>query len=341
MHIRWIKIYALGLATAIGVAVIAERHWRMLGYHPTVIDDKALWSVERYRLDDRRDTLAVLGASRIQLGFDPDSFRQLYPQWHLVNLTVNGHYPLATLSDIATNTDFRGTLLISIDARSLLREFRPMQQAWVDYYRRDFGPGLWLQAQLASRFQLARVTANPEFSLVRRVVSWLDDGAPPHVTYVTFDRSRFGKADYRQVDAAYHLEHRVAGLRQFYEKFSLPSPELWLADTAPMLDDIKTIQERGGKVILLRMPTRGGYWDLDQQFLPRASYWDALARSPGLDTLHFEDVPAIEQFALPDGSHLDFRDRSAFTRALLCTLEMQGMGPAAQKAQAPPAPCLK
>lgn len=325
MH--WRKIYLVIFIIALSSVFSTELYWRHLSYRPTVVDDKNLWSVHRQRISDKPQTLAVLGASRIQLGFSPEVFHSLYPDWTLANLTINANYPVAALADLADNTEFRGVVLMAIDARSLIHIFHSMQQPWVDYYHRDFGPGQWLHSQMATFKQSRLVTANAEFSLTRRFVAWLGDSGKPHVTYIVFDRSRFAKADYQQIKVDYHLRERFNAMRKSAAEFTVPTADEWLESNEKLLDWIGLIQQRGGKVILIRMPTNQESWKVDEEHLPRRDYWDRLTGQEGILSLHFKDWPELDSYPLPDGSHLDFRDKQAFTRDLLHKLKERGYMP--------------
>ncbi len=327
MKRRWLKIYLFASLLALLSIAGAESYWRHLGYRATVIDDKNLWSTERWRIDDSPQTLAVLGASRIQLGFNAQAFSTLYPEWKLANLSVNAHYPVATLVDLANHTPFRGVALVAMDAHAAFAIYQNMQQPWVDYFHRDFGPGLAVHALLSARWQEHVATANPDLSFNGRVANWLGDSRKPPLTYVTFDHQRFGHADYRQIDAGYHRRYRVEEMTQFYQDYPMPSPDDWLAGTEPLLRAIRTIQSRGGQVVLLRMPTSGEYWQLDERYLPRHVYWDRLASQQGVTAVHFQDIPGMADYPLPDGSHLDFRDTAGFTRDLLLALQHRGLLP--------------
>ena len=321
MNPRWPKTYLLAISLTLLAVLGAENHRREQGFRATVVDSKSLWSVQRARVDDNPDTLAVLGASRMQLGFSERAFDALYPGWNLINLTVNGHYPIATLQDLAFNSEFRGVVIIALDARALFVELHGMQQPWVDYYHRDFGPGLWLNAQLAATAQSRRVTANPDFSLVRRLTAWLDDSGSPQPTYVVFDKHRWGHADYAAVDAEFHRGYRADGMAEFYTTYPLPDPDTWLAGTKPLLEATRVIEARGGRVLMVRMPTNGRYWALDEQYFPRRDYWHRLAEQPDVKALHAVEDGPLAAFPLPDGSHLDERDKENFTRILLTRLD--------------------
>jgi hypothetical protein len=325
--LHWRKIYLVVAILSLGSVLGAELYWRHLSYRPTVVDDKNLWSVHRQRISDNPQTLAVLGASRIQLGFSPEVFHALYPDWTLANLTINANYPVAALADLADNTEFNGVVLMAIDARSLIDIFHSMQQPWVDYYQRDFGPGLWLHSQIATFKQSKLVTANAEFSLTRRFAAWLSGGRAPHITYVVFDRSRFGKADYEQIDASYHKRKRSETTQKTSSRLLTPPADEWLESNEKLLHWINRIQQRGGKVVLIRMPTSQEPWEDDEKTLPRRDYWDLLTGQEGVLSLHFKDSPELDSYSLPDGSHMDFRDKEAFTNDLLHKLKELGYMP--------------
>ena len=100
----------------------------------------------------------------------------------------------------------------------------------------------------------------------------------------------------------------------------------------PLFDQLKSternaerIRARGGRVILVRFPTSGALWtSVDERFYPRAEYWDVFAARTGMHMLHFQDVPGLAGFDCPDGSHIDAKDRTAFTEALLDALDERG-----------------
>lgn len=62
----------------------------------------------------------------------------------------------------------------------------------------------------------------------------------------------------------------------------------------------------------------------ESSLFPRRDYWDTFAKSTSAFTLHWEDVPAFADFALPDEVHLDYRDAPRFTRLLADELCARG-----------------
>ena len=76
------------------------------------------------------------------------------------------------------------------------------------------------------------------------------------------------------------------------------------------------LENRGGRVVLIRFPSSGRLRDLEERYYPRRTYWDVLARSTRAETIHFEDVPSLARFRCAEDSHLDRADSIRFTNAL-------------------------
>ncbi|MHC4248019.1 MAG: hypothetical protein ACYS9X_02715 [Planctomycetota bacterium] len=54
----------------------------------------------------------------------------------------------------------------------------------------------------------------------------------------------------------------------------------------------------------------------EEEKFPRARHWDVFAAGIPAPAIHFLDHPALAAFECPEGSHLDYRDATPFTRAL-------------------------
>lgn len=74
-------------------------------------------------------------------------------------------------------------------------------------------------------------------------------------------------------------------------------------------------------MILVRFPTSGKHWEMDDQRYPKNEYWNAAIARTKLTMIHFKDFPSLSAFDVPDGSHLDYRDTRRFTEALLEILD--------------------
>jgi hypothetical protein len=79
---------------------------------------------------------------------------------------------------------------------------------------------------------------------------------------------------------------------------------------------VSAIEKRGGKVVFVRFPTSKKIWDIDEGRFPKSLYWDVFAELSLAKTLHFKDFESLSGFDLPDGSHLDQKDKVEFTENL-------------------------
>jgi hypothetical protein len=318
------------LAAVIAVLALGawEWHWRQRGYEPALYDDRDLWAQHRRQAIavDQERNFTVVGASRIQLAFSTRAFEEILPDWQATSLAINGHYPLAVLDDLGADEDFAGVALVAIDARGLAHWYRDMSEPWVRHYRRDFGPQRRIERHLLTAAQQSLVVAGSPFNLARRVSGWID-GQPPPKPYALLQRDRTIAADYGQADVPGLRAHFAHALAEDYEARPAPSTEQWLDDLDSVARAVNAIQERGGHVVFLRMPTSDDHWRLDSENYPRARYWDLLAGRVGAPTIHFQDEPELAALDLPDTSHIDQRDRARFTRTLVEILRERGVLP--------------
>ncbi|RFP70011.1 MULTISPECIES: hypothetical protein [unclassified Wenzhouxiangella] len=318
-----------GKAQAIAVIVIAglvaaaavggwEWLWRERGFTPALYDDRDLWAAHRHRVVnvDQAHNFTVIGASRIQLAFSTRAFEDTLPDWEATLLAINGHYPVAVLEDLAADEDFAGVLMVAVDARGLAHWHHDMSSPWVRHYHRDFGPQRRIERRLLTFLQQRLVVVGSPFNLVRRLEGWIENQPPPK-SYTTLESDRTIAADYEQADVPGLREHFTQALAADYEAHPPPSPGRWLSDLERIEQAVSTIQERGGRVVFLRMPTADRHWQLDRENYPRERYWDRLAEATSATTIHFQDHPELANLELPDTSHIDQSDRARFTRALV------------------------
>ena len=80
---------------------------------------------------------------------------------------------------------------------------------------------------------------------------------------------------------------------------------------------VTKIKARGGKVVFVRFPTSKKIWKIDEGRYPKEVYWDTFSKLSIAETVHFKDFDLLSGFDLPDGSHLDQRDKVKFTENLV------------------------
>lgn len=320
---RWGATWVVALVVAAVVVVRFELFVRARGYQPSIKDDEYAWTWERAKVSTSSPrTVAVLGSSRVLLGFSGAAFTETLPGWTYAQLGVLGSTPIGTLLDLARDPSFKGVAIVEVSEYAFYQISWTSQDKYVDAYQRRWREvGAMLERALATEVQ-SRVA-----TLATRGIGtfgkWLENGewpVPPHVvTYA--DRTRY--ADFSLVDVERQRQNRREQLESFEKTSRDPAP--WLADAALIEPAIAQIQARGGQVVYLRMPTCAERWEADERMFPKARFWDVLARRTRAITIHFKDHPELARLQCPDISHLDGKDAPRFTRTVLAILRDRGV----------------
>jgi hypothetical protein len=313
------------LFVAIGGAELA---WRSGGHRPSVVDDLDLWSLQRSRIGDHERTVALVGNSRMQLGFASDVFRDRFPDHRLVRLEAPLRHTLSALRDLAEDADFRGVVIASVAAPWLRRGIYPDLSEEIDHYRRHFNWNAATNRHVASFIQARLASVNPNLNLrevaLRRVKQgqWPD---PLHVVTHT-DRARLG--DFRRHSKLEQAKNYLAVVTRERERTHHLSPVELLEQLAEIEPLVAQIRARGGRVAFVRFPSSGRIRRIDEKQYPKREYWDRFAARTAAPTLHYLDVPSLAEFECPDGIHLDERDAPRFTGLLLDELARMQVLPA-------------
>ncbi len=320
---NWGRTWVAVLIVVVAFCVRYELFLRARGYQPSIKDDEYAWAWERARVSDGNPTtVALVGSSRIMLDFSPDAFKAMLPHHRYVQLGINGLPPIATLTDLAHDPNFRGIAIVDASERAFNRAAWYSQQSYVDaYHQRARAIGAMAERWLATHIQ-SRVALLSTRSLVILGELWRD-GSWPKPPYVTTHADRTRYADFTLTDVD---QKRMRRLVQFEEwEKETPDRDEWLKNALEVEANVTAIQARGGKVVYVRMPTCDERWTAEERMFPKAQFWDELAARTHAIAIHFKDDPTLASFPCPDTSHLDKRDAPAFTRALLEILRRRGV----------------
>jgi hypothetical protein len=323
---RWLLAWTLAFVVAVAIVGATEWRWRAIGYYPNIRDSAQLWSIERdrvYAID--KIPLAILGASRIEFAVDMKLLEHLLPRYQPVMLAQNAHYPLAVLRDLADDEDFHGVVLCDLESGGLNKIYTDMQQPLVDYRRRQWSPSWHVHRLLLNVWQAHAVVANPDLGLIAGARRLLGDSFRPQPDYFTFYADRSGDIDYTRTDVEAAKRHFAELAADPHNMKALVEPQQWLADLAEVSEWTRRIQAHGGKVIFYQSPTSGTLHRAERVIHPPELYWDRFAASVPAPVIDAADVPALSAFVEPDESHLDFRDKPAYTQALVDTLVERGL----------------
>lgn len=315
------------------------------GFRPNLSDSFPLWERQRQRADRLGPQALVLaGNSRVLTDLDLGELRRgsgLEP----VQLGVGDSSFLPVLQDLAKDPKVSGTLLVNFEPRELHpvgddpaaayeAQHLPSQggYGW-DFADTEAGLTNWLHANLHSYADGAR----PLTSLLMRAT-----GPQARMQYVKVLPDREELVDFsltREPDLYYvraihdfptwptppenaTLAQVRATIEQAIATLSSADPRAYSGQYAAVADLVAAVRQHGGRVVFVRLPRCGYLRQIDDKRFPRKQFWDPLTQIPGVQTLDFEDVPALAAFKCPDGSHLDMRDKAAFTRALLDALKL-------------------
>jgi len=146
---------------------------------------------------------------------------------------------------------------------------------------------------------------------------------PPKFSYETFDRQEIMTDEFAKDTAMQRWQTDI------WTMFGALSNDTQVGgDTLQKIfDEVKTsiakIIARGGKVIFVRTPSSGGYWEHEPIQFPRAKYYDKLLSETGCKGIHFKDYPDMANFICPEWSHLKKEDAVLYTQALIKALQKE------------------
>lgn len=328
---RWYLVWLSTLSIVFIVLAILEFSWRDAGHKPSVTDDISMWTQKR-QLAIPRDgksssVVALLGASRLQLSISLDVLEQEFPENRFIQLSVDGHHPLAALRDLSIDPNFDGIILCSVTIGSFTRRRLWDQQPWVDYYHRSYTLNTNLNRSVSTAIQSRFAIVNPRIRLTEVVKGVVEQGRLPQPFYITtfHDRSRLADYDNTNVDELkrnYYQKKLLASSQSSATSERVDAILKILHHIKPWVDSIK---HKGGKVVFVRLPTSEAHLKMTQQSFPRHLIWDRISGITGATTLHFLDYPSLQAFNLPDYSHVNGVDVNRFTRELSIVLKNEGV----------------
>lgn len=342
---NWLGVW-VGIIGLLIISLVAiEWHLRNIGWSPSVVDSPDLWVEQRKRASALKERAIILvGASRMQLDMDLNVLRKesgLEP----VQLAIDGTSYTPVLENLANDPDIKGTVLVSVNAYNM-RKGTPEDTStqWVNYYQCIHEVG-----EEPYRVIHNKIIALLNNNLVTRlegakpytIISKLAFKKPSAGNYLITAPDRSRDADYNKVTmpnfyAARLQRHfgapiikNATSFEQFFTAYQKA-----ISSTVPvkassfkknldyLITLIKKIESRGGKVIFIRFPTGKLVWEVDNRKYPKEKFWNEIERKHPA-SINFSNYSGLNQFVLPDGSHLDYRDKEKFTASLINIINQQ------------------
>lgn len=324
---------SLLIAVILGIAGLTswELYWRSKGYEPGLEDTKELWAIQRSRAKyAAEDDVILLGDSRMLFDIQLDEWEDVTGV-RPIQLASAGTTPLPAFRDLVENTDFSGTVLISVHPVIFFLTTNEKTFLWrriisrIDhFYDRTYAQRLnhLLDVPLQKTFTFMRAddedwTDDLDLKTLLSTVEVgdrLGPGYPPFYRFqdIAIDRNvkMFDKV---VTDTAFANSIIKAWTYEGPEPMPPPEKE---GTMAYFLEDLAKFKARGGRVVLIRFPSSGGLLQFENEKFSRENFWEAIVEAAQVPAYHFEDYEALNQFYCPEWSHLSAQDASTFTTEL-------------------------
>jgi len=330
MH--WWKIGVLTPILLIAALIINEMLLYVAKHEPSVVSDADLFCDLYTGIRDLGgEDVVFLGASRMQTGLDLATFYQRYPTKKALLLAQSGRgssYPV--FKDIVNRTNYRGIAIIDETEGNLTAQNKD-QQPFIDHCHANFSINRQLNRRISTWLQSHLLFLNPESSSLRLWGNLVIQHQLPDPFYTKTRGDRQQLTDYARANHQKLKSLRASRLGFKNSATSLPTFEQWSSETKHWQPLIDKFQQRGGKIIFVRMPVDRDRWNFESKIYPPDRYWQPWMDQMNVKSIHFADSPDLSSFRLPDTSHLDMRDKAAFTKIWLTHLQAQLPGLSAAK----------
>ncbi len=336
---HWPKVWLASIFLCVLFVGYFEVKLRSLGWIPSVVDSKELWSQERLNASLLGDEAIILvGTSRMQLDMDLSVVKDV-SKLEPVQLAIDGSPFIQVLENLANDKSVTGTVIISVTMRNMMNKAKSKASDWVAYYRQK------IKNEVPYEIVNKKVSAFLDQHMVTRL-----EGAKPEtvISNLAFQQKSLGNYLITHNDRSRHADYQKVEMPLFYAMRLQRHYGKTLKDNAKSFDDffqnyhqaiiqrkpnpanipkfiegvafvkllVNKIEARGGKVILVRFPSSKLIWEYDKQIYPKEIYWKIIKQN-FVKTIHFDEHQSLKQFDLPDGSHMDYRDKKQFTKALM------------------------
>lgn len=315
----WQQVWIIALSIVIVFISVWESIWRLQGFEPSLNDDAPLWiNVRKSIPANDPKAIVLIGASRIQLDVNIELFEQQIKH-QVFQLAINGGTsPIPVLAHLANDPTFKGLIICDINELNLTsRLTRGIPEAWIKmYHNYKFKDQFefFLHSLIQKSF-IFRLPALQPANIFRKVK---ETHKLPVPSYLTLFSNRFMKADYLILKETYNSQHYyntwIERYRDMYQKELPILKDVFEKNLQHINTSVKLIQQRGGNVIFIRLPSSGKIWEMDNMYWPKDKYWDIFTQQIPAVFIHFNDYPEL-QYSLFDDSHLDFRQTIPFTKS--------------------------
>jgi len=330
-----------GLTVIVALIVIAatcawEFYCRSIGYGPTLNDNEDLWTSTRRRVEP--ESVVIIGDSRGWYDLDLDELEKGLGK-RPVQLAMGGGCAYPVLADLANDENFHGTIICSVVPWLFFAPSgTPPMERGEKAVRRSHTQ---TPAQRASQYLAMPLEEHVAF--LKQEELTLDDllkrlpipnrpyaQVPPRLPpyFGTLDRERRA----RMIEECARPGKLQSTIQQIWLPLFTPPPppsyipkDVFMATMKKAIaqrfrDVVAAVQKlraRGGKIVFVRLPHRGGLKALEDRDTPRAQTWDPLLKATAAPGISYEDYPELSGFDCPEWSHLSAGDSVEFSKRLV------------------------
>ena len=260
----------------------------------------------------------------MQSGVVADVLRGRLPECEVVQLAkYAGGSPIGVLRVLAADNRFRGIVVCDAIEPFLMREH------WNDQSELTGYRGTMLdcmEAFLSANIRDCLAIANHNTGIRPFLKEIAENGGMPSADLVRMHVDRTIEINFDERDKVGRgTEGKLAMYRKGYERLNLPSSEVLASDFEWIDDLVLRIENRGGRVVFVRMPSSGARLELENEYHPKEDYWDRLAEVCRGEWIHATELKGAHRWECPDDSHLDYRSAIRFTDALLEEMLIRGV----------------
>jgi len=328
---RWTAVMVLAVMVCVSVVGAWEMYWRSEWFVPSYRNSDGLWALTRDRIDDEGGRgVAIVGSSRVLFDVNLESWREVTGTLP-IQLALEGTNPRPYLTHIAQETTFSGLVVVGVTEGLFLSPSIGLRGSVVNAYRNRTPAdrmSQWLSMHTVEPYVAFYDFDIALFAIVRRQPFWpARSGMTPELpvvrklanSRVTRQTDMWNKVsdnpDYREVTRGIWLAFLNA------PRPAPPPPEVQERHISSLLAevtaDVQAIRARGGDVVFVRAPSSGPFREAETKGFPRELLWDRLLAATGAVGVHFEDHADLQDFELPEWSHIRADQTDRFTRALL------------------------
>ncbi len=290
----------------------------------------AFWADARRKATG--DATVLIGSSRTLFDVDLDIWEE-FAGVRPVQLALEGTSPRIFLKDLAEDETFHGTLIVGVTTVLFFTQEGGLREE-VIAYTRDETPSQradhLMSIPLERAFAFLDEQTRPKRQMTIAPLP-LRDGMKPRFDprkLSIMDEDRNTEMWSRVVnDEAYRKEAQGQWMLLLKPaappggESAGPPPPMPDAAIDAVISDVKKsvdkIRARGGEVLFIQPPVGGPFGEVERAAFPRERFWDRLLAKTDCAGVTFYDHAEMQNYDLPEWSHLSPPDAKQYSRALV------------------------